>query len=58
MTPPGVMKWGESFEPVTPGPHQNFVTGPSLLVNCYLGNKFHKKNQAGSLSFLSPKYTF
>ena len=23
MTPPGVMKWGESFEPVTPGPGLN-----------------------------------
>ena len=28
-------------------PLKRLVTGPSLLVNCYLGNKFHKKNQAG-----------
>ena len=24
-----------------PGPLKSSVTGPSLLVNCYLGNKFH-----------------
>ena len=24
-------------------PHKSLVTGPSLLVNCYLGNKFHNK---------------
>ena len=26
-----------------PGPPQSSVTGPSLLVNCYLEIKFHKK---------------
>ena len=24
-------------------PLKSLVTGPSLLFNCYLGNKFHKK---------------
>ena len=24
-------------------PHKSLVTDPSLLVNCFLGNKFHKK---------------
>ena len=27
MTPPGVMKWGESFEPVTPGLEKRVGTG-------------------------------
>ena len=26
-----------------PGPLKSSVTGPSLLVNCYLEIKFHKK---------------
>ena len=26
-----------------PGPPKRSVTGPSLLVNCYLEIKFHKK---------------
>ena len=30
-----------------PDPLKSSITGPSLLVNCYLGNKFQKKNQAG-----------
>ena len=25
------------------GPLKSSVTGPSMLINCYLGNKFHKK---------------
>ena len=32
-----------------PGPLKNVVTGPSLLINSYLGNKFHKKNQGEPL---------
>ena len=27
-----------------PDPLKSSVTGPSLLVNCYLETKFHKKN--------------
>ena len=27
-----------------PGPLKNLITGPSLLVNRYLRNKFHKKS--------------
>ena len=33
MTPPGVMKWGESFEPVT----------PALLKNIFLINPLFRK---------------
>ena len=29
----------------SPEPFKSSVTGPSLLVNCYLEIKFHKKNQ-------------
>ena len=30
-----------------PGPLKSSVTGPSLLVNCYLEIKFHKKIPIG-----------
>ena len=33
-----------------PGPLKNVVTGPSLLINSYLGNKFHKKIRVNPLS--------
>ena len=35
MTPPGVMKWGESFEPVTPGQ----IRGGRIKIKSPAGQK-------------------
>ena len=53
---------GHRWSPGVPNPLKSSVTGPSLLVNCYLEIKFHKIIRVNPppppLSFLIPNVLF